>query len=79
MSSPERVRAALRRQQPDRVPMLEFVVDEIYPLLEMIVGAGADGINPIEPVAGMDLKTVKRLVGERVCILGNIDCARLLP
>jgi uroporphyrinogen decarboxylase len=51
----------------------------IYPLLDMIVGTGADGINPIEPVAGMDLKTVKRLVGDRVCLTGNIDCAHLLP
>ena len=41
--------------------------------------AGPDGINPIEPVAGMDLKTVKKLVGDKVCICGNIDCAHLLP
>lgn len=51
----------------------------LYPLLDMIVGAGPDGINPVEPVAGMDLTTVKRLVGDRVCITGNIDCAHLLP
>jgi uroporphyrinogen decarboxylase len=43
----------------------------LYPLPDMIVGAGPDGINPIEPVAGMDLKTVKRLVGDKVCIAGN--------
>lgn len=51
----------------------------LYPLLDMIVGAGPDGINPIEPVAGMELKTVKRLVGDRVCLTGNIDCGQLLP
>jgi uroporphyrinogen decarboxylase len=51
----------------------------LYPILEMIVSAGPDGINPIEPVAGMDLKTVKQLVGNRVCLLGNIDCGHLLP
>ena len=51
----------------------------IYAILEDIVSAGCDGINPIEPVAGMDLATVKRLAGSRVCITGNIDCARLLP
>jgi len=44
----------------------------IYSLLDMIVSAGPDGINPIEPVAGMDLKTVKKLVGDKVCICGNI-------
>ena len=52
---------------------------DLYPLLDMIVSAGPDGINPIEPVAGMELKKVKALYGDRVCITGNIDCAHLLP
>lgn len=51
----------------------------LYPILDDIVGAGPDGINPIEPVAGMELQEVKRRVGDRVCLSGNIDCARLLP
>ncbi|MCX6376547.1 MAG: hypothetical protein NTU88_11035 [Armatimonadetes bacterium] len=51
----------------------------IYSVLEMIVSTGCDGINPIEPAAGMDLVTVKRLVGDRVCLVGNIDCGHLLP
>lgn len=50
----------------------------IYPILDMIVSTGIDGLNPIEPVAGMDLATVKRLVGDKVCLLGNIDCGHLL-
>lgn len=50
-----------------------------YSLLEMIVSAGADGLNPIEPVAGMDMATVKEMVGDRICLSGNIDCAHLLP
>jgi len=50
----------------------------LYSLLEMIVSAGPDGLNPIEPVAGMELAKVKQLVGDRVCLVGNIDCARLL-
>lgn len=52
---------------------------DLYPLLDLIVSAGPDGINPIEPVAGMELKLVKELVGHKVCVTGNIDCARLLP
>ncbi len=51
----------------------------LYPLLDMIISAGPDGINPLEPVAGMELKKVKQLVGNRVCLTGNIDCAHLLP
>jgi uroporphyrinogen decarboxylase len=51
----------------------------LYSLLDLIVSAQPDGINPIEPVAGMELKKVKQLVGDKVCITGNIDCAHLLP
>ena len=51
----------------------------LYSLLEMIVSAGPDGLNPIEPVAGMELRRVKQLVGDRVCLVGNIDCGHLLP
>jgi len=51
----------------------------LYLLLDDIVSAGPDGINPIEPVAGMELKRVKQRVGHKVCLTGNIDCAHLLP
>jgi uroporphyrinogen decarboxylase len=50
----------------------------IWPLLAGIVGTGADGLNPIEPVAGMDLGEVKAIYGDRICLIGNIDCGELL-
>ncbi len=51
----------------------------LYPLLEMILACGPDGLNPIEPVAGMELGRTRELVGPKVCLCGNIDCAHLLP
>lgn len=51
----------------------------LYPILDAIVQSGADGLNPIEPIAGMDLKTTKARVGDRMALIGNIDCAHLLP
>lgn len=50
----------------------------LWPILEDIVNTGADALNPIEPVAGMDIGEVKRKYGHRVCLVGNIDCSRLL-
>ena len=50
----------------------------IYPILEAIASCGADGLNPIEPVVGMDLATTKKLVGDRVALVGNVDCGQLL-
>ncbi len=50
----------------------------VWPLLDMMVDAGIDCINPLEPVANMDIGDVKRKYGDRICIMGNIDCAELL-
>jgi uroporphyrinogen decarboxylase len=50
----------------------------IWPLIDMIVDTGIDGLNPLEPVAGMDIGEVKRKYGDRVCLVGNIDCGNLL-
>ncbi|OGG44676.1 MAG: hypothetical protein A3F84_11560 [Candidatus Handelsmanbacteria bacterium RIFCSPLOWO2_12_FULL_64_10] len=50
----------------------------IWPLLDMIVGTGIDAINPIEPAAGMDIGEVKARYGDRVAVIGNIDCGELL-
>lgn len=50
----------------------------IWPLLDMIVETGIDAINPVEPAAGMDIGKVKQKYGDRVCLVGNIDCGRLL-
>lgn len=50
----------------------------IWPILDMIVDTGADGLNPIEPAAGMDMGEVKKVYGDRICLVGNIDCTDLL-
>ena len=38
-----------------------------------------DGLNPIEPAAGMDVAKIKAEYGERLILVGNIDVSRLLP
>jgi uroporphyrinogen decarboxylase len=50
----------------------------LWPVLDRIVDTGIDGINPLEPVAGMDIGEVKQKYGDRVCLVGNIDCSHIL-
>ena len=50
----------------------------IWPLLDLIVDTGVDGLNPLEPFAGMDIGEVKKIYGDRICLIGNIDCGELL-
>lgn len=44
----------------------------LMPILDDLLTLGMNGIHPIQPAA-MDIKKVKSLVRDRVCILGNID------
>jgi uroporphyrinogen decarboxylase len=51
----------------------------LWPLLDILLQTGYDGLNPLEPQAGMTMKKMKAYCGDRLCLLGNIDCQELLP
>ncbi len=50
----------------------------IYPLLEMFVDWGFDGLITLEPTAGMDLARVREQVGHDLVLVGNLDVSHLL-
>lgn len=51
----------------------------ILPLMDMIIEAGVDGVHSLEPAAGINLAEVKEKYGDKLCLIGNIDIANLLP
>jgi uroporphyrinogen decarboxylase len=51
----------------------------LWSIMDILIDTGYDGLNPLEPQAGMDLKKVKDAFGAKICLLGNIDCKELLP
>lgn len=61
------------------VPFLKHTDGCLWPILDMIVDAGIDVLDPIEPVAGMDIGRVKDAYGDRIALAGNVDCSHLLP
>lgn len=48
-------------------------------ILNDLIDAGIDGLNPIEPLAGMDIAHLKRRYGDRLILVGNVDCSHTLP
>lgn len=50
----------------------------MWPLMDALVEAGFDGFHPIQPQC-MDIGEVKARYGDRLCLVGNIDCSWLLP
>jgi uroporphyrinogen decarboxylase len=76
------------------IPRLKRMVDAIHeeggkvikhsdgnlkPILDQIVAAGVDALNPLEPLAGMRMGEIKKQYGSQLCLIGNIDCGQLLP
>jgi uroporphyrinogen decarboxylase len=60
------------------IPCLKHTDGNIWAIFDLIVEAEVDGIHPIDPLAGMDLGEAKAKYGDRVCLMGNVDCGRLL-
>ena len=48
-----------------------------WKIMEDLIEVGFDGIHPIQPQS-LDLAKVKEEIGNRICLLGNIDCRETL-
>jgi uroporphyrinogen decarboxylase len=59
------------------LPIVKHSDGNMWPLMKDVVEIGFDGYNPIQPQC-MDLAEVKQCFGDRLCLVGNIDCAETL-
>ncbi len=50
----------------------------ITQFLKLFADCGFDAVNPLEPTADMKLAEVKQAVGDRMCLVGNIDVSHIL-
>ena len=48
-------------------------------LLDLFLGAGIEGINPVGHKAGMDVLRLKERYGDRLAFIGGVDNAHILP
>jgi uroporphyrinogen decarboxylase len=47
---------------------------DIMPILDRLVECHPHALHSLDPQAGVDIAEVKRLVGDRVCLCGNVNC-----
>jgi len=50
---------------------------DIMPILDQLVSANPHGLHSLDPMAGVDIAEVKRLYGDRIALVGNVNCALL--
>ena len=49
------------------------------PYFDGLIEARFSGVESLEPMAGMNLKHLKEVYGDKLCLIGNIDVSQLLP
>jgi uroporphyrinogen decarboxylase len=50
----------------------------IEPVIDIAVEAGIRGLHAMEPPAGNDLGRIKKKYGEKMVLMGNVDCVNVL-
>lgn len=46
----------------------------IMPILDQLLEANPHALHSLDPQAGVDMAEMKRLCGDRVCLMGNVNC-----
>ena len=60
------------------VPVIWHSDGFITPLLDTAVKSGLAGVHSLEPTAGVDMAAVKKDYGEKLILVGNVDCGEIL-
>jgi uroporphyrinogen decarboxylase len=60
------------------LPVIKHTDGAILPLIDMIIESGIDCLDPIDPIAGLDIESMKKEYGDRIALKGNVDCAHTL-
>ena len=60
------------------VPYVKHTDGNVNVLLDDMIAAGVDAFQAIEPRAGMDIARLKQKYGDRLTLIGNVDCSTVL-
>lgn len=49
----------------------------IMPIIDQLVEANPHALHSLDPQAGVDIAEVKKMYGDKVCLIGNVNCGLL--
>jgi uroporphyrinogen decarboxylase len=61
-----------------KIPVFWHSDGFIEPLIDLAIEAGIKGLQAIEPPAGNDMGRIKEKYGDKLVLLGNVDCVEVL-
>ena len=73
----------LLRRQVDAIHsagayLIKHTDGKTWPILDMLISAGIDGLHGIQPSAGMDLAALKEKYGSRIALFGAVEAPYLI-
>ncbi len=71
-------KACVREAKKRGVYVMKHSDGYCWPFLDSIVEAGVDCFHPVDPLADMDIGEVKQKYGDKLCLMGNVNCAATL-
>jgi uroporphyrinogen decarboxylase len=63
------------KARKDGLYTIKHTDGNIMPILDQMVECKPHAIHSIDPMAKLDIRKIKELVGNRVCLCGNVNCA----
>jgi len=73
------LKRAVNVAKENNVPFIKHTDGNLWGIMDMLIEAGIDALDPIEPIANMDIGKVKQKYKDKICVVGNVDCGQLLP
>ena len=61
----------------DGLYVIKHTDGNIMPIIDSLLAAGPHALHSLDPMAGVDIREVKRLYGDRVALCGNVHCAAM--
>jgi uroporphyrinogen decarboxylase len=49
----------------------------IMPILDQLLQTNPHALHSLDPQGGVDMKVIKQVAGDKVCLCGNVNCAML--
>ncbi len=66
-----------KESREDGLYVIKHTDGNIMPIIDSLVSAGPHALHSLDPMAGVDIREVKRLYGDKVALCGNVHCAAL--
>jgi len=73
------LKAEVREIKKSGVPVFLHSDGNLNAVMDDLIDCGFDGLQSLQPSAGMDIAKIKEKYGHKLCLMGNLDLDHLLP